>query len=113
MSHASTGQKRNDSRLSQRLRDARLHVLNLRSSKPSKGALVLRATESRSHGTLEVGNGGPDGRATFTAWFSGHGQRSQPSKNTFKTSHSGLVEKSENDKEERKEKRKKVKKEGR
>ena len=61
-----------NSRLTQRLRDARFHVLDLGRAKAGEGALVLGATEARADGALEVGNGSSDGGsalATVLGWL--------------------------------------------
>lgn len=50
-----------DLRLPQRFRNTGLDCVDLSRSEPSEGPLVLGTTETRSHGPLEVGNGGTDG----------------------------------------------------
>jgi hypothetical protein len=55
-----------NSRLTQRLRDARFHALDLGRSETGEGALVLGATEARADGALEVGNGRSDGGSALT-----------------------------------------------
>lgn len=60
------------SRLSQRLRNARLSNLDLGRSKARKGAFVLWATEPWTDRALELGNRGADGGSSLAA-FGGHG----------------------------------------
>ena len=58
--------KNPNSRLTQRLRDARFHALDLGRAEAGERALVLGATEARADGTLEVGNGSSNGGSALT-----------------------------------------------
>lgn len=59
-------QRNPNSRLTQRLGDARFHTLDLGRAEAGEGALVLGATEARADGTLEVGNGSSNGGSALT-----------------------------------------------